>query len=329
MKFEMICVLIVLALSVTVNSLEFTGCVIDGKLVDKDNSDPNNRCMTCNPYVSESQYTPVTNGEAFLSGFGKEGFDGSCVKASASNPNANMRCVDGKVVMLENLSMPQGTKCGCVDGCKMSVCDGKGHCVSGTNVPQGASCTVDICKFSKPAKNTTYPNGVTVTTDQLSKTKRDTCGPAYTTEESFRALPPEIQKRCAELSHDLPLDITEYSPCYENPIGTCDGRGMCVFDEIDRAIQPRADGEICGRTVCGNMFVCSSGKCIAGEGKYRVCADDIPCRKHVGFRNYLIPGSGGYCLYENLEDGTECESGTCVGGVCTSNWFYNFWKKRF
>jgi len=136
MKSIIFMLLALMSMTVVMAELSYNGCVIDGKLVDSGEKDPNDICMVCDISRSKYEYSPYTSN----TNYHDEYLDIPMSSKLSDQCATQFLCKNGEHVGYDNRK--EGTRCGEVNGCKMSMCDGKGGCFD-ANVAEGGNCKID------------------------------------------------------------------------------------------------------------------------------------------------------------------------------------------
>jgi hypothetical protein len=287
-------------------------CNIGGVFYPANTANPTNACEVCTVTISQTAWSPISNGTACNDGNACTLTD-TC-QAGVCTPTTTTICADGNQCTADTCntttgacefdSVPrEGAACtiigpACVtNSCQAGVCAQAavaGCLISNTCYPDGTVNPANTCQVCDAAGDQTDWSSVAAATacnDGLFCTTGDTCDGAGT---------------CGGAPLDCSSAATE---CFSGT--ACDEANDVCIPAI-----PEPQGTACGGDLCTNNGMCNGGGICTGMAVS--CAQfDTECT--VGVCD-LADGS---CAVVNRLDGTGCDDGvactsgdTCTTGIC-------------
>jgi len=276
------------------------GCRVSGVFYAEGVNNPANSCQSCQPALSTSSFSAVTNGVSCSDGNACTQTDscqgGACRGTNSLTCSAQDQChsagtCNRSTGLCSNPSKPNGTACDdtnlCTrtDSCQSGVCRGTNpvSCTAQDACHSAGTCDPATGACSSPAK----ANG-TPCSDSNACTRRDTC-------------------QAGTCTGSNPVICQSSEQCHDP--GTCNpASGACSSPN-------KADGTLChDGDACTTGDRCQDGAC---AGTSVTCPGDA-CHD-AGTCDALT----GACVSPPKPDGTACTDGdacttvdTCVAGIC-------------
>ena len=297
-------------------------CVIEGACLAAGAGNPENACQSCQPGVSTSAWSAVTDGAACDDG-------GPCTKADACAAGV---CVGAAYVCDDGLSCTENV-CDGAGGCSYPV-DGTSCLVQGACVGAGTVNSANNCQECNPGvSQTNWANKADGAgcNDDNACTKADSCSAGDCAGEAFEC---SDGVACTD-------DVCDGGGGCQNPIldewclidGQCVADGasadgdpcqICAAATAQTAWSAADDGTTCDDGgACTKDDACSAGAC---SGAAYECTDGFACTANEcdGDGGCAFPVASG-CLIDGacVDEGVEnpanaCQA--CTSAVSTTSW---------
>jgi formylglycine-generating enzyme required for sulfatase activity len=276
-------------------------CVIAGTGYATGAANPTNACQSCQPTVSTSAWTDVTDGTTC--GTGGICHVGACVSGcevggvyyatAAPNPNNPCQsCQPGKSTSAWS-SVGDGTTCGngqvCASGACGTQCD-----IGGVVYASGVANPSDACQTCQPGTSTTTWTG---TADGI------TCGSG-------------LVCKAASCVAGCFIGSTYYAANATNPSNACQS---CQPGASTTAWTATSNGMTCGTGQVCNAGTCASGCSIAGTYYAATAANPSnacqTCQPATSTTAWTAAANGSGCGAGMVCNGLTCASGCFIGGA--------------
>jgi MYXO-CTERM domain-containing protein len=260
---------------------------------------------------------------------------GSCKAGTAPVCNDGNPCTDDECDPAVGCIQPptdEGTACNDAKACTQNdECDGAGTCAGTVSCDDGEPCTDDGCDSNGQCANTPVEDD-TDCDDGSSCTEDDVCtdgecagtvlgGQTLCHDNSCQVsdcdggdcvvVNKEDDTPCDDGDKCTIGDTCQGGMCEAGDSVECDDNNSCTDDSCEAATGCVFDaldgGECADGDACTERDRCVEGECVG---------QDVECNALDCFEASSCDSLTGLCAYSLLDDGEDCEGGSCEGSVC-------------
>ncbi len=285
---------------VCVSSVCQNGCWIGSAFYSANATKPDNSCLSCQPSLSSSAWSPVPDGPSCTGGVCRLGacesgcwIGGAYYASDAKNPsNACQSCQPGVSTIAWN-AIADGKTCGSSLICNAGSC-GSGCSIDGTHRNSGDPNPANSCQSCQPASSvsawTNLGDGVGCGSGEICRSAQ--CQPACWIDNTFYA--------SDAISASNPCQSCQPAKSTQGWSGLADGKGCDT-------------GKVCSNVSCQSG--CWIGSKFYAQGAANPSNACQTCQPTVTATSWTSLSDGSSCGSGLVCSGVTCKAGCVIGGT--------------